>query len=228
MSKKIIYNLLSITSFGIFIWSAIKGKSDVLTYTFFLTLAFAVLANLDKIKKFKASSSGLELEAHEIIKKAEVTINELHKLAKLVAQTTLSLVKRSSRYGGYPEGEQEMIKSNALNLISQLGINEQEQKDLLKEWDEYTEIDYVLLILGSQIPSTWPKEEHQKWKEMRKDLKANRPTPKQIKELLEKNNAFSKLHEEAIRDYEYYLQKKKHRRPEIWLNQRELGKQFNL
>jgi hypothetical protein len=149
-------------------------------------------------------------------------------LSKLVAQTALSLVKGASRYGGYQEGEQEIIKENVLRVLSQMGIKEKEQDKLLAEWHIYTEIDYVLLILGSQVPNKWPIEEYEKWQEMRKDLKTNRPTPSEIKKLLEKNNALSELHSEALKDYEYYIQHREHRRPEFWQDHRKLMTKFNL
>ncbi len=228
MNTTLTYNLISIFSLCFCVYAGFNNQLLTATFCFLLCLAFLFVANIKNIKKAKASKDGFEFEARDIIQKAEITIREMHELSKLVAQTALSLVKRSSRMGGYPEDEQETIKENVLNLLSQLGVKKEEQEKLLSEWYEYTKIDYVLLILGSQTPSKWAKEEYQKWQEMRKDLKTNRPTPAQIKELLKRNNALSELHEEAIKDYEHYLQHKKHRRPDFWLNHRELSKEFNL
>ncbi len=224
----ITYNLISIFLLCFCVYAGLYNYRLAASFCFVLCLAFLFVANIERIKKAKVSTGGFEFEAREVIQKAEITIREMHELSKLVAQTALSLVKRSSRMGGYSEGEQETIKENVLDLLSQLDVKKEDQEKLLTEWYEYTEIDYVLLILGTQTPSKWPSEEKQRWHEMRKDLKANRPTPAQIKELLKRNTSLSELHEEAIKDYEYYLQHKKHRRPDFWLNHRESSKQFNL
>ncbi len=225
----ICFNIISIILVACFIYAVFTKNISTATLCFFvLALAFLFIANIDKIKRASVSRDGFEIEARETIKKAEITIQEMHELSKLVAQTSLSLVKRGSRWGGYSEGEQEIIKGNVLHILSQLGIKKEEQEKLLAEWHEYTEIDYVLLILGSQVPTKWPQKENEKWKEMRKDLRTNRPTPSEIKKLLEKNNALSELHSEAIKDYEYYIQHREHRRPEFWRNYRELRDKFNL
>jgi hypothetical protein len=224
----IYYIIISTISFAFCIYTGLRGNFVAAPLCFFLSLAFLFVANLNKIKRASASKDGFEIEARETIKKAEITIQEMHELSKLVAQTALSLVQRSSRYGGYSEGEREIIKENVLRVLSQMGVKEKEQDKLLAEWHEYTEIDYVLLILGNQVPSKWLRQEYEKWKEMRKDLRINRPAPAEIKKLLEENNALSELHSEAIKDYEYYIQHREHRRPEFWRNQEKLRKKFNL
>lgn len=228
IKMNICLNIISILLVICCVYAGLIKNYSTAGLCFVLAIAFLTIANIGKIKKLRATPSSFEIEAQETIRKAEITIQEMRELSKLVGQTALSLMKRSSRYGGYPEGEQEIIKENVLSIWSQIGIKEKEQEALLAEWHEYTEIDYVLLIMGSQVPSKWPKEEYEKWQEMRVDLRTNRPTPLEIKELLKNNNALSELHLESLKDYEYYIQHRKHRRPEFWRNHRKLMTKFNL
>lgn len=225
----IYYVIISTISLAFCIYTGLKGNIVVPSFCFLLSLAFLFVANLDKIKKASASArDGFTIEAQETIHRAEVTIQEMRELSTLVAQTSLSLVQRASRFGGYQEEEKEEIKKKALQVLSQMGVTNEEQDKILVEWHMYTELDYVLLILGNQVPSKWPEEERVKWQEMRKDLRASRPAPSEIKKLLEKNNALSDLHLEALEEYEYYIEHRKHRRPEFWRDYRNLQTKFNL
>jgi len=223
-----LYNLISIISLCICIVAGFKNNLATATFCFLFTIAFLFVANIKNIKKAKASKDGFEFEARDILQKAEVTIHEMQDLSKLVAKTALSLVKRSSRLGGYPEEEQEEIKNNVLKLLEQLKVTAEEQEDILMEWHKFVEIDYVFLLLGNQVPSKWPKEEIQQWNEMRKDIISNRPTPEEIKVLLERNGSLSDLHKEIIEDYEYYCLHKHYRRPEIISIHRDLRNKLSL
>jgi len=88
-------------------------------------VALLVAANLDRISEFKASKSGFEArtrEVREVIAEAKSTVSELQLLARNIGELTLSLVKRSGRFGGYNEDEKEKIKSSVLDVLRKVGI----------------------------------------------------------------------------------------------------------
>ena len=90
----IIYNIVSIALIGICIFAGFKDHITLAILCFIASLAFLFIANLKNIKKAKASKDGFEIEARELIQKAEVTITEMQDLAKLVSKTALSLIKK--------------------------------------------------------------------------------------------------------------------------------------
>ena len=162
----ILYNIISVGSLVVCIVAGFKNNTPLSILCFLASMAFLFIANLKNIKKAKASKDGIEIEARDIIKKAEVTIVEMQKLAKLVAKTTLSLVKRSGRWDGYTVEEQEGIKASILNMLSELNISDEEQRYILYEYNKFIEIDYVFLLLGYQVPTGWPEEEQRKRRDM--------------------------------------------------------------
>lgn len=220
--------MVSLIAFGMCLYSGYQEHALGASFSFLLSLAFLIFANIDKIKKARASKDGFEVEMKEIIRKAEVTFSDLNELAKLAAQTSLSLVKRGARIGGFPISEQEAIKERVMAIVDQLSVTDVEQEVMLEDWHKFTEIDYVLLILGSHIPAKWPQEDQNKLSSIRHNLLKMRPSPTELRELLSKNNVLSKLHEEGIKDFEYYLENKRHRRLEFWIDQKDVSKQFNL
>jgi hypothetical protein len=163
-----------------------------------------------------------------MIKKSEVTLDATRKLTLLVAKTSLSLVKRSMRLGGFTETEQEMIKDNVLDVFTQMGIEKPEQETTLVEWHRFTEIDYVRLILGERFPQDWSEEDKKQYDQIRKKLASVRPSPESLRDLFEKNAVLTPFRAETITDYEYYLEHKVHRRPDFWVNQKDHKAEFNL
>jgi hypothetical protein len=77
-----------------------------------------IAANLDRISEFKASRSGVEAKTREVIARAEITLRELQLLARRVTELSLSLVKRSGRFGGYSDEEQDQIKNDLISVCS--------------------------------------------------------------------------------------------------------------
>ena len=195
---------------------------------FLASLAFLVLANLKNVKKAKVSKDGFEIEARQLIEKAEVTIAEMQKLAKLVAKTALSLVKRSNRIGGYSVEEQEGIKESTLHLLNELNITEEDQINILNEYNKFIEIDYVFLLLGNQVPTSWTKEEQKKRKDMLDNIVTNYPSPEKIETLLQTNNSLTDKHIEIIEDYKYFRANKKYRRPEAISKYEKLRNELKL
>jgi hypothetical protein len=226
-------NMIKITGFIIFVSLLIYGiyfldKSKLTPTTFTFFIAVVLISGLafygfDRLQEIDLKNLRL------VLKEARTTISEMKELSKLAIQTNLSLVQRSGRWGGYSQKEKELIKNHTLDVATKLKLSQEEQKDILKEWHMYTELDYVLFILGNQVPVKWPKEEQQKWHNYREGLVDKRPSPSEIRELLKINDSLTKGHEELIKDYEYYIKNKTHRRPEVWENiDYEFTKQLNL
>lgn len=224
----IIYNIISVCSLAVTVIAGFKDKTALAGLCFLSCLAFLFMANLKNIKSAKASKDGFEIEAREIIEKAEVTIHEMQELAKLVAKTSLSLIKRSGRLSSYPEEEQEALKDNILSLLSQLNISSDEQNFILEEYNKFIEIDYVFLLLGNQHPTGWSDEDIKIWKKMSSDVLNSYPSPQEIEELLERNNSLTDKHKEILDDYKYFQEKKKYRRPEIISKHKDLRNEIKL
>ena len=220
--------LLTIAGFltlGIGLWAGIDGKTAVLTFSFLAFAALLFTANLDRISEFKATGTGIEAKTREVLQRAEITLNELQILAQQVGAVTLSLVKRNGRLGGYSDAEETEIKRSVLSVLKQVGIQESEFPKILDEWHKITDFDYAHYILGGNtIPDGAAPEALKEWKELRAGGIVKIPTPDEIKRFLESNGFIKPELHERIKDYEYYLNVRKHRRPEIWEQRKNWGR----
>jgi len=218
---KVVHSVVSLVVLGIGLWAGFNGKTAVLTVGFLSFAALLFATNLDRISEFKATGSGIEAKTREVLQRAEVTLSELQALAKQVGRVTLSLVKRSGRIGGYSDEEEMQIKESVVNVLKQVGIPDSELREVLSEWHRFTEFDYAHFILGAHTtPDGAALEVLEEWKDLRSGGINKIPTPEEIKSFLEKHGFVTPELQEWLKDYEYYVQFRTHRRPEVW-EQRE-------
>jgi|SRR3972149_2499972 len=218
-----------LTIFGIITLSAglIVGFYEhyyVMLISFFAFIGLLITANLDRLKFFRATRSGVEAETREIIDEAKNTIAELQLLARNIGALTLSLVKRSGRFGGYDENEKESIKISVLDVLRKIGIPESEFPIILSDWNRFTEFDYAHAILGgSRIPEGVDNSTLMEWEALREGGIEKIPSPEILRAFIAKHNLMNQEIDEYLKDYEYFRAHKKHRRPEVWQKRQYWG-----
>ena len=220
---KISLIILSLISLSIGIWAGWNELHGVLVIGFLAFIALLFTAHLDQISEFKATSTGIEAKTRAVLSEAKNTITELQSLARIFAKTTLSSVKRTGRFGGYNDEEEDEIKNSVLEVLKDIGVPESENIKILSDWHRFTEFDYNMAILGgSTIPQGFDDQEIQvEWKSLR-DFK-NIATPSQIKEFLDKWGLLDETHSDFIKDYEHYIKNRQHRRLEVWKERESWG-----
>jgi hypothetical protein len=220
---KLLLTITSIVVLGVALLLGAYGHTTAMIVAGLASMAFLIAANLDRITEFKASRTGFEAktrEVTEVIEKAENTITELQLLSKEMAKLTLSLVKRSGRWGKtYEFDEEESIRESVLNVLKKLGIPETENPDLLSDWHKFDDFDYSRSVLGNgHIPQNLAPEFIEEWQLLIRGGLSNIPTPPAIRVFLNKTGLMTPEFEERVKDYEYYLEHRKHRRPDEWRN----------
>lgn len=212
---------LAILAIGLYAgWNELHSVL-VIGFLAFVTLLFT--AHLDQIAEFKASGSGIEARTRAVVTQAKNTVTEMQTLARIFAKTTLSSVKRTGRIGGYEDDEEERIKTSVLSVLKNIGISESEYDNILHDWYCLTEFDYAMAILGGHtIPQGFDDQAIQvEWKALR-DFK-HIPTPTQLKEFLAKWDLLDEAHLEYIKDYDYYITNREHRRLKVWRERKSWG-----
>lgn len=201
------------------------GHLGVLAAAFFAFIALLITANLDRISEFKASRSGVEAKTREVIARAENTLSELQLLARTVAEVTLSLVRRTGRWDGYTDEEQESIKESVLRVLRKIGVAEADIPKLLAAWHTTTEFDYAHFVLGgSTIPDSAANEVIAEWKELRDGGFERIATPDQIRAFLTRHGFMNDQLRERLFDYEHYRIHREHRRPLVWKDRGKWGR----
>jgi hypothetical protein len=223
---KTVLTVIAIIALACSLIAGFSNHDSVLWVAFLSFLALLLFANLDRIAVFKASKSGFEAQTREItrvVDEAKSTIKELQDLAQIVAATTLSLVQRSGRLGGYTDTEKHEVKQSILRLLTQLGLTEEDRKGVLFEWHSWEELDYVFYILGGNtIPRDFDEKQVQEWKALRARARENRASPDELRAFLKKHQRLNDDRDELIRDYEFYIEHRQHRRPDVWAKRFEV------
>lgn len=203
--------------------AALFHNDALLWPSLWIFVATLIAANIDRIDKLKAGTSGIEFEARRVVEEAKSTVVEMQLLAKHLATISLSLVKRSARIGGFPPDEEEAIRERTIQLLRSAHVPEAEIPDVLDEWHRWVLNDYVLGILGhGTVPESLEQAEIAAWKEMRRrSFSDDRATAHEIRGWLDQHGYLSPERIALIEDYEFYLANKRHRRPEVWANHQE-------
>lgn len=221
LTKNNLLTLMALVAFFVAIRFGFIKSFQAMWLMVVMAVVFLLFANLDKISKFKFNKTGVEAETREIVKEAKSTIKELQDLSKIMALSTLGLVKRSGRWGGYSYDDKEKIKEETLSVLKKVGISDEECEKIINEskWHKYTEVDYVHYILGgSEIPKALPHERIPEWKSLRHRDLEHLATPEELTQFFEQIKLLNAEVKELINDYRYYIEYRKQRRPDIWKN----------
>ena len=95
-----------------------------------------------------------------------------------------------------------------------MGIDEQEQEQLLREWHWFVKHQYINLILkGCFREGLTPQQAHKpseftNWNQV--------ADPDELESYLSEIGFLSEVKKQLVQDYRYYLKIGKHRRPEVW------------
>ena len=212
--------VLMIVAFAELVFSLIVGIYGMQSVMIVGFLGFVVtmfIANVDRIVEVKATATGFEARTRDIIEEAKVSVKEIQTLAKIVAEITLSLVKRTGRMGGYSDEEEDNIKNSIIGILKQLKIRDHDQEKILEEWHRYTIFDYAHCIIGGiRTPLHLPPEHIKLWKTLHDSGIFHVPSPEEIENFIITVGYCTDEAKELIEDYKYYINNKAHRRPDVW------------
>lgn len=203
---------------GLGVLAALFHNDALLWPSLWILVATLTAANVERIDKLKASSSGFEFEARKVVEEARTTVTEMQDLAKHLAAISLSLVKRSARIGGFPPADEERIREETIDLLRRTGVAESEFDNVLDEWHRWVLADYVFGILGnSTVPRGIDQEAQTEWKSLRRrSFSENRPTVEELTAWLDRHDFLSQERREYLADYAHYIRHKTHRRFAVW------------
>jgi hypothetical protein len=220
---KIFYHIFSCLILCFSFWTGCQEKTSVMAISFIAFCMFFIINNFDKISELKISLTGLDAKMKETIIDAEIKIKELKNIGKILAETELSLLIRSGRWGSFSCEEKEKIKNSILDVLDQLKISKIEQNKILDgDWSQFIKYDYVRAILGNgRAPEKTNLEVTNKWKYLNNF--DNIPSPENILQFLSENGYLSEERKQYVEDYKYFVECKKHRRFEIWNNNQNWG-----
>lgn len=173
-------------------------------------VACMVFANIDRVSAISASTSGINIA----LSRAEVSIAQMTRLIRTSAVVQLATVQRSGRWGGFSSAEKDKYLEEAMGLLRDAGVSEADIRELRYEpWDRFVIFDYVSAILGgAYTPDPHYEAAHAEWKGLQ--TIDNIPSADKLRAFLLKYNAITPEREELLLDLSYYVEHRRHRRPD--------------
>jgi hypothetical protein len=177
------------------------------------------VANIDRIEFFKASFSSIEAktrEAQAVVDDARATVASLRKLAVATASFQVDMLAAAGRFGGggTPKRKEEQ-KAHLLEELKGLGLTEKELAEVNGADRRWVMFDYALGLLRSLSVQNDPV----KAAAFKKAFESGEaPTPDECADLLSTFHIGDDKTAELLKDYRYYSETGKQRRPDVWLD----------
>lgn len=220
--KDVGFNGLAIIFFAIVIFSLLppkaqEKKKNVSVSAVILAMFCAVLGNPDRIATLKFL--GFETQTRELtrtINDAKATVASLRALAVATAVFQVDLLAASGRIGGggTPERKDEQ-KAHLLERLKALGLTDDQLADVDRADRDWVMRDYMIALL--QPLNT--RDDPAKVAAYAKAFGNNEAlTPDECQNLLSEFHIDDDKTRELLKDYKYYYDTGKQRRPDVWRN----------
>jgi len=129
----------------------------------------------------------------------------------------------SGRMGGIPDEDKDKVVKEIIQYQRQLGISDDDIDKSLAYIYLTTEHDYRLLCTGgSRVPQDLPQEFSSDWHAIRNGGLSEIARPDTIEAFFERAGMMNEKRQGLLEDYRYYIEHRRHRRPEIWAKRNEL------
>lgn len=190
-----------------------------------------LLGNAEMFHKLSIGPNGVEIE--RIAEKAKDEIREIqHDTAILLSTLAMDLYQGARRLGGYPPERKEFAKEQIQSVLKSVNVPSDTIEDLFeKNWHSYIIFDYSRYALnGNRHPSEFVENQQTRspgdqealteWNNLRKGRSIKHPlSPEEIESFWKRHNCLTPARQSIIDDYKYYLQHKRHKRPDLFHNE---------
>ncbi len=173
-----------------------------------------LLANLDKLKKFKLW--GLEAELKDMISEANATIEQLKILAKAIAKPTIGLIAADMMPNiPFPLLFKHNMVSEINKALNILGLT---KSGIV----EASSIYYMLMLylhgvmITKDIKTIEPDILMKLHLRINDDGNYQLATPKEYESFLKERDLLNEERKELIEDLQYFISHQEFRRPQIW------------
>lgn len=178
-------------------------------------------ANIDKMEHFKGA--GFEAHMKKAVEEAYATTKSLRDLGCLVAEAISAIMAVENKYAGLGWDRKLGIKKKMDSLLREAGLEENRINESSALFDAYLKYDHARKIVSAitqeESVSVDVRQKSEKLLNFSKSADIGElfaAPPVEFREFVEKNEIDSKIVEDSIKDYEYYLNNNSLRRPEEW------------
>ena len=214
------YGFYSLSVAFLVLFGAISVRQNGPSYLLLVAAVVCLVASrLHDLTKFKFSATGVEGELREAIADAKATVVQLQFLAEQQAKSILHLMQSEGRWGGGDHRLKDQMRLEILSTLRQIGISENRIAEVTSIEHPWIAFDYAHLVTRGLSPPT--QDQATRWNEFfhsaeRQKGVGSEPSPEELRSFLADMNIISSDVDERLKDYAYFVEHKRHRRPEVW------------
>lgn len=206
----LLFTLISAILFGL------RDSLDIMIAAIVAGGLGMAFCSLDKIALFKGGSFEIRTLEREV-QENSATIERIKSLALELSKPILGIIAAGGRYGGsYHDKEAGALQIT--DYLREIGISEGQIRNAMIDFNAYRVWDHAQNIEWSC------RELSNETTEVLNSLKDYDrlfvSSPDTYRERLRELDLLDEYTEDAIRDYEHFLQHRELRRPEVWLKLR--------
>ena len=179
-------------------------------------LIFMVASRFEDIQEIGLASFSAKMFERRV-GRAEDAIQNIKRLAKESSRLALASIQFAGRMGGFTDKYKTRVLTDTRRLLDDLDITQEEIAEVESLWHAAVEFDYASWALGqSRVPEDLSQNFKPRWDELRDGGIEGRAKPEQIRAFLTDANMLTSERDEILKDYEYYVATRRHRREEAW------------
>lgn len=189
-------------------------------FVLFLGAAISLLvSNIDRIELFKAGLNGFEAktrEAQAVVDDARATVTSLRQLAVATAALQVDMLAAAGRFGGDSDARwKDDQKAHLLEQLKSLGLSDEQLATVEKADRTWVNMDYAFALLG---PLNTAQDAAKRAAYGRFFNERDEVTPAGCRKLMDEFQIDDEKRRGILKDFEYYYETGKQRRPDVWHN----------
>lgn len=145
MTRSFLFNVLGTALMGLAVWFLFHDNGSIQRAGLAAVMAGVclVVGNFDRIDSLKFGVSGLEAKTRDVVAKAEVSIQQLQRLAVQLAGQLIEQNASAGRWGGSGNAEQDGRKANYLAILTELNVPKKECERAARSDRKWMLIDHL-------------------------------------------------------------------------------------
>lgn len=188
----------------------------------FAGLIFMVASRFEDVQEIGLASFRMKMFERRV-DQLEGVVRDIKRLAKESSRLALASIQFSGRWGGFTDDYKNRVLADTRRLLNELDVTPEEIAEVESLWHATVEFDYALWATGiSTVPDDLPEHLMTDWSELRGGGVEGRAAPAEIRTFFLDADMLTPKREEILKDYEHYIESRKHRREDVWQRRHEL------
>ncbi len=186
-----------------FFWE-VENPGERAIFLLVTGLLLAILSRFGDVQELAVY--GLKAKLERVLSDAYATLDQVKEFAKISAISSLSNTGRSDWLGGITDQQKIKILSSTQETLKRLGCDEEEIKNICKDFHDCQLTDYRQALLGSNFDFGTEQGLYAHWLDLRRRPVIPPVLPDELTAFFEEHNLMTPKLRERLEGYKYYYE----------------------